>query len=116
MRKRHHDEAPVLPEAGAELPSIELRTRHGSNHPWVFRRMIDEERPELDPGTLVEVTDNTGQFVGRGFYNPNSEISVRLLTLTPDAFPDRRYFIGAITRAAKLRQDVLGLPKICDAY
>ena len=59
---------------------MELTTRHGSGHPWIFRRMVGEPYSELDPGTMVEVLDKHGIFVGRGFYNPHSEIAVRLLT------------------------------------
>jgi 23S rRNA (cytosine1962-C5)-methyltransferase len=117
MRKRKHEEAPVLPDANTPLPVVELRTRHASDHPWIFRRMVDEQGTEdIEPGTLVEVLDKNQQFVGRGFFNPNSEISIRLLSLTRDVFPDRRWFIGTITRAARLRSEVLQLNKITDSY
>src|ERR1043165_6675733 len=116
MPKRQRDESPTLPEAGDILPVVEMRTRHSSSHPWIFRRMLGGPYEEIEPGTLVEVTERGGQFVGRGFYNPHSEIAVRLLTLGKDAYPDRRFFLGAIARAVKLRQDVLQLPKVTDAY
>ncbi|HLX59955.1 MAG TPA: class I SAM-dependent rRNA methyltransferase [Planctomycetota bacterium] len=116
MRKKRTDEAPVLPEAGDVLPVVEMRTRYSSNHPWIFRRMVGGPYDELDPGTLVDVVERDGRFVGRGFYNPHSEIAVRLLTLSKDAYPDRRFFLGAVTRAVKLRHDVLQLPKVTDAY
>lgn len=116
MRKRKNQDAPILPQAGDSLPVVQLTTRHSSMHPWIFRRMVGEPYSELDPGTLVEVLDKHGQFVGRGFYNPHSEIAVRLLTIDAAAFPERRWFLGAITRAVRLRHDVLNLPKICDSY
>jgi len=116
MRKKKYDEAPKLPESGDTLPLVELRTRHSSNHPWIFKRMVGEEFTDLDPGTMVEVVDKFEQPVGRGFYNPHSEIAVRLLTLERDEFPDRRWFLGAITRAVRLRHDVLNLPAVCDSY
>lgn len=116
MRKKHHDEVPVLPEAGDVLPVVEMRTRHSTNHPWIFRRMIGGPYNEIDPGTLVDVVERDGRFVGRGFYNPNSEIAVRLLTLQNEAYPDRRFFLGAITRAAKLRTEVLRLPEVTDSF
>jgi len=104
-----------LPEHGTQLPVVELRTRHGSNHPWIFRRMA-EERDDLEPGTMVEVIDRNGQFVGRGFYNSHSEIAIRLLTLDKDTAPDQRFFFNLITRAVRLRHDVLGLPKFTDSF
>jgi 23S rRNA (cytosine1962-C5)-methyltransferase len=116
MRKHRDDEEPVrLPEPGEQLPVVPLRTRHTSGHAWVFRRMLGDP-PDLAPGTLVEVVDKFRQHVGRGFFNPHSEIAVRLLTQEPGAFPDRRWFLGAITRAVRLRQEVLQLPKVTDAY
>ena len=116
MRKRKHDDAPILPEAGDVLPIVDLKTHHNSGHPWIFRRMAGEENTDIEPGTLVEVRDKSGQFVGRGIYNPYSEIAIRLLTTNRTAYPDRRWFMGAITRAVKLRHDVLHLNKTCDAY
>ncbi|HEY3319056.1 MAG TPA: class I SAM-dependent rRNA methyltransferase [Planctomycetota bacterium] len=115
MRKSREPEPIILPQAGEQLPVIQLSTRHASNHPWIFRRMIAQPS-ELDPGTMVEVIDKHRQFVGRGFYNPNSEIAVRLLTIEPGTFPERRWFLGAITRAVRLRHEVLELPKVCDSY
>jgi 23S rRNA (cytosine1962-C5)-methyltransferase len=78
--------------------------------------MMAEVHDELAPGTPVEVEDKAGQFVGRGFYNPHSEIAVRLLSVDRGVFPERRWFLGAITRAVRLRHDVLQLPRVCDAY
>src|SRR5208283_4119573 len=71
---------------------------------------------DLAPGTLVEVTDKFKQHIGRGFYNPYSELAVRLLTRNRGSFPDRRWFLGALTRAVRLRHDVLRLPLVTDAY
>ncbi|MCY3018201.1 MAG: class I SAM-dependent rRNA methyltransferase [Planctomycetota bacterium] len=116
MRKPRDEEPATLPVAGDRLPLLALRTRHGSLHPWIYRRMVAETRSDIAPGALVEVQDKFGHFVGRGFYNPHSEIAVRLLTLDPDEFPERRWFLGAIARAVRLRHDVLELPKCCDAY
>ena len=98
------------------MPVVELRTRHQSMHPWIFRRMTGGPYDEIEPGTLVEAVDKAGQFVGRGFYNPHSEIALRLLTLDRNVFPDRRWFMGAIARAVRLRHEVLALPAVCDSY
>ena len=116
MRKRIQDDVVVLPEAGDALPVVHLRTMHNSGHPWIFRRMAGEPDNEIEPGTLVEVIDKARQFVGRGFYNPNSEIAVRLLTTTQGAYPDRNWFHATIANAVKLRHDVLKLNETCNAY
>jgi 23S rRNA (cytosine1962-C5)-methyltransferase len=49
-------------------------------HPWVYRNEIEKIDGEALPGDLVDVVDFRGKFVGRGFINPASLITVRLLT------------------------------------
>lgn len=74
------------------------RVLHG--HPWVYRNEIAGRGPHLQPGTLVEVVDWQGRFVGRGYANPLSEITVRLLTREPEAIDEafiRRRLDHAIT-------------------
>ena len=51
-----------------------VRVRAG--HPWVYRSDVAEAEGEA--GDLVRVTDRRGNFLGRAFYNPRSEISVRI--------------------------------------
>jgi 23S rRNA (cytosine1962-C5)-methyltransferase len=116
MRKKRFVEEIRLPESAADLPLVELSTRHQSDHPWVFRRMVGKADRNMAPGTLVEVHDKYGEFIGRGFFNPNSEISLRLLTLNPDTFPGKDWFAETIARAVSLRRDVLRLEKTTDSY
>lgn len=56
------------------------RPRIEQGHPWVFRTEIEEVRGEAAPGDVVTVTDHRGRFLGRGYWNPASQIAVRLLT------------------------------------
>ncbi|MBN1120155.1 MAG: class I SAM-dependent rRNA methyltransferase [Anaerolineae bacterium] len=52
-------------------------------HPWIFSGAIDTKRTnqhEIENGALVEVRDYQGQFVGRGIFNIDSAIRVRLLS------------------------------------
>ncbi len=55
-------------------------SRVRSGHPWVF--LSDTERTEChpQPGDVVEVRAASGTFLGRAFYNPNSQIALRMLT------------------------------------
>lgn len=55
-------------------------SRVRSGHPWVF--LSDTERTEGNPipGDVVEVRSASGTFLGRAFYNPNSQIALRMLT------------------------------------
>lgn len=65
---------------------------------------------EGDPeaGTEVDVLDRRGGLVGRGLYNPHSQIRVRLYTLGDEPLDDA-FFQARVRSAVRLRRDVLGL-------
>jgi 23S rRNA (cytosine1962-C5)-methyltransferase len=60
------------------------------------------------PGDAVSLTDDAGRFIGRGFYNPRSQIPVRLCTRADEPLDDA-FIRGRIARAKALRAR-LGLP------
>ena len=62
--------AAVLTKRGA------ARTRSG--HPWVYRSDVAEAAGDV--GDVVRVVDRNGRFLGRAFYNPKSEITLRIAT------------------------------------
>ncbi len=51
-----------------------------SGHLWIFSNEIDKTEGEIENGDLAEVYDFRNNFLGTGFYNKNSLISVRLLS------------------------------------
>jgi 23S rRNA (cytosine1962-C5)-methyltransferase len=63
---------------------ITLRTgkkgRLKPGHPWIFKGQTLKVPPGIRPGDIVTIVKGTGGFVGRGYYNPASEITIRLLT------------------------------------
>ncbi|HYV90248.1 MAG TPA: class I SAM-dependent rRNA methyltransferase [Chitinophagales bacterium] len=56
--------------------------RIASGHPWIYGNEIDRVKSdgESEGGTIVDVKDDRGKFVGRGYFNPKSQIVVRLLS------------------------------------
>ena len=66
--------------------SLELRkdlARHlRAGHPWVFRKAIEKAPRGLLAGAIVDVVED-GRFVARGYLDPHSAISVRILTREP---------------------------------
>jgi 23S rRNA (cytosine1962-C5)-methyltransferase len=64
----------------------------------------------------VDVLDRDGQWVGRGFYNGHSRISLRLLTDAPAEPIDDAFFAARLDRAVALRRDWLGLDAVTNAY
>ena len=51
----------------------ETRVRGG--HPWIYASEIEKVEGAFDNGDIVDVADFRGKFIGRGFYNPQSQIS-----------------------------------------
>ena len=72
-------------------------------HPWVYKNQIKEVRDSASPGDLVDVITETDRFLGRGYWNPKSEISIRLLT-REDETVDRAFFSRALQKAADFRK------------
>lgn len=49
-------------------------------HPWVYRNEIERIEGDFAAGDDVDVVDFRGRYIGRGFINPGSVITVRILT------------------------------------
>jgi 23S rRNA (cytosine1962-C5)-methyltransferase len=79
-------------------------------HPWVYANAVErvEADGEVAPGDAVSLTDDAGRFIGRGFYNPRSQIPVRLCTRADEPLDDA-FLRKRIARARDLRAR-LGLP------
>ncbi|MDN3513110.1 MAG: class I SAM-dependent rRNA methyltransferase [Candidatus Brocadia sp.] len=99
-----------------ELPVISLKARRNSLHPWIFSRMIRHSQKRLPPGTLVEVVSREGTFLGRGIYNYNSNIGIRLLTEDVSELLDREFFFRKLEQARILREEILEIHKTSDSY
>src|SRR2546423_15156290 len=52
--------------------------RSRSGHPWIYRSDVADATG--DPGDVVRVVDRDGRFLGHAFYNPKSEITLRIAT------------------------------------
>ena len=67
-------------------------------HPWVYGNEIERVEGETVDGELVEVVDFRGRYMGVGFYNSRSLITVRLLTHRSEEITDA--LIAARVKAA----------------
>jgi 23S rRNA (cytosine1962-C5)-methyltransferase len=90
--------------------SLELRkdlARHlRAGHPWVFRKAIEKAPRGLDAGAIVDVVED-GRFVARGYHDPHSAISVRILTREPAEAIDAAFWRNRVRRALALRDDLV---------
>lgn len=64
----------------------EARARSG--HPWVYAGEIAEIRGGPAGGDVVDVLTDGGAFIGRGFINTRSQITVRILTWADERIDD----------------------------
>lgn len=94
-------------KAQAELSLQKDLARHlRAGHPWVFRKAIEKAPKGLPAGAIVDVTDG-GRFVARGYYDPHSAISVRILTREPAEGIDEAFWRRRVARALALRRELV---------
>jgi len=74
-----------------------------SQHPWVFRSDIDEVRGDFVPGDMVDILSGRGKFLARGFYNPQSQIALRIMTYRQEEV-DRGFIFSRIREAVSYRR------------
>ncbi|MCC8180283.1 MAG: class I SAM-dependent rRNA methyltransferase [Planctomycetes bacterium] len=99
------------------LPVVTLRGPRNSRHPWIFKKMIRPPRGlDLEPGSLVEVRDKGGAFVGRAFFHPDNTVAVRLLSEDPGEDIDADFLFRRLAYADALRRRTLDLPALGDSW
>lgn len=77
-------------------------------HPWLYSQAIERVEGACAPGDVAEVVDDEGRLIGVGFYNPGSQIAVRMLSRA--RVPIDRAFLRERVRAAMALRARLGLP------
>lgn len=104
--------------------------RIGAHHPWIFKGQILKLTSSVQPGDIVTVISNEDKFIGHGYFNPASDIAIRLLTFKDEIIDEsflrdrikeaveKRSFLNDITDAKRLIfSEADGLPGlIADLY
>ncbi len=98
------------------LPAVHLKNAWRSSHPWIFQKLVAKPEQKPKPGSIVDVINVDGEWIGRGFYNGHSRIAVRILETDPDVPVDAGWFSRKIAQAVSLRRDVLRLDEVSDAW
>src|SRR2546428_11804265 len=81
------------PRSGRVVLKRGRERRVKAGHLWVYAGEIEATGDGTAPGDPVEVVDHRGRFLAGGYYNPTSNIVVRLLTRRKD-----EPFDGALLR------------------
>ena len=92
-------EGRVILKPGKEKPVLR-------RHPWIFSGAIARVRGAT-PGGIVTVTAHDGRFLARGYYNPHSQIRVRLLTWDEHEPIDAHFWYRRIAEAWQRRDEIV---------
>lgn len=76
-------------------------------HPWIYRSEIAEITGNPAPGDVVDVVDARGRFIGRGYWNPRSQIAIRILTRDLGVKIDEAFFRERLQAALAYRRTVV---------
>lgn len=85
-----------------------------SGHLWIFSGALQQSPHWVEAGGLLDVKSATGQFVARGYYNPQTDIAIRILTRDKQEEIDQDFVRRRIRQALALR-DVFD-PAYTNAY
>ena len=88
------------------LPQVRLKIERRSSHPWIFQKMVDKPAQRLPAGSVVDILDRGGQWVGRGraLQRARSVIARRTaargapssnVTGDPGVRPESHIFVGS---------------------
>ncbi len=86
-----------------------ISRRVETGHPWIFANEINtakEKDTNAAPGEIVEVYTFDKIFIGKGYYNPQSQISLRLLTRDKNETINEDFFYRKIKSAWEYRQKI----------
>src|ERR1041384_8494526 len=93
-------------KAGRERPVL-------NGHPWIFSGAVERVEGGGRATELVDVYDHKKAWLARGFYNPKSQIRVRLLTWHKEEI-DGVFFARRLSHAFAFRR--AHLPPSTTAY
>ena len=74
-----------------------------SRHPWVFLSDISRIEGNFIPGEVLDICSSKGKFLARGFYNPASQIALRIMTYQAEPV-DRTFIFNRVHEAVEYRR------------
>lgn len=109
----------MTPPSGLpELPELKLKAREDrrirGGHLWIYSNEIDTAQTPVkafEPGDVVSLVSDRGQFLGYAGVNPHSLIAARVLSRDPGRRPGRGLVKHRLNVALKLRDQLY--PESC---
>lgn len=84
--------AKIVLKAGREKPIRQ-------HHPWVFSGAVNRTEGSPEAGSVVDVVTTDRVFLARGVFNPQSQITVRLLTWDESELVDDAFWLRNVERS-----------------
>jgi 23S rRNA (cytosine1962-C5)-methyltransferase len=104
--RRRPGAAPIVRKNTIRVP-LDVARHLRAGHPWVYREAIGARPLRDEPGAVVDVVDDGGELVGRGLFEGDGAIAVRLWT-----HDDRPLDAGLV--AARVKRAVALRRRFCD--
>ena len=76
---------------------------------WIYDNEIDRIEGDFSEGGFVDVLDYDGYFLGRGFINTKSKITVRIMTRRKGVEIDDAFLKARVHDAVEYRKDVIDM-------
>src|SRR5262245_32077927 len=105
---------PIVRKNTVRLPA-DVAHRIRAGHPWVYREALGPRPLIAEPGTVIDCVDEDGEFVGRGLYDGDSAIALRVFVRKPDIAIDGRLIRERVRAAIGLRRKLIDLGKLGSA-
>ena len=94
--------------SSVHYPSTSLKPHRDESlpggHLWIFSGALQQPPHWVEAGGLLDVKSATGQFIARGYYNPQTDIAIRILTRDPAQTIDADFLRRRVRSAVALRQ------------
>jgi 23S rRNA (cytosine1962-C5)-methyltransferase len=102
-----------MPATAVLLPGRDKSLRN--RHPWVFSGAIAGLSGAPVPGDAVDILSSDGRLLGRGFYNPASQITLRVVSWGDDPVPGPAEWRALTSRALehRVRLGMKGAGRAC---
>ena len=78
-----------------------------TGHPWIYKDDCIDKKSEKQHHAIVEVFSETGKFLAKAFYNPHSQIALRIITKNEEE-SNKDFWLSRVKKAADYRKSVIG--------
>ena len=83
-----------------------ISSRVINGHPWIFNNEVEKISGDGTGGEIVEVFTHDKKFIGRGYFNPKSQIVVRLLTRNKEEIINEDFFYQRLLACWNYRKKI----------